>query len=140
MVKSNDELVIKMITNARGSCFCLMYVPMVYIRSVLTACLCLFTFASPNIPTTTHTLEATETIQTHLEITVDQVHWHEFGIDPLLNIQRHAHDIMDHDHNQAFISASGGSIHLTSDRDKWRLNLSLGEGHNTFNIERPPCV
>ena len=129
-----------MITNVRGSCFFLMYVPMVYIRALLTACLCLFTFASSNIPTTTPTPEVIEKIQGHLETTVDHVHWHEFEIDPLRNIHGHGHDMMDHDHSQAFISVSGGTTHLISDRNKWRLNLSLGEGHNTFNIERPPRV
>lgn len=61
------------------------------------------------MPWFAHAPTVFETIHDHLEMVEDHGHSHGFEEDLYWAMHVHSHDVVDHDHNQAFLAPSRGT-------------------------------
>ena len=91
-------------------------------------------------PSFTHAPMVFETIQDHLEMVEEHGHSHGFEEDLYWAVHGHSHDAADHDHNQAFLSASSASEPSPDFGETWVRVASTDGPSRQFRIDRPPRV
>ncbi|MEO1639718.1 MAG: hypothetical protein AAFU41_10790 [Pseudomonadota bacterium] len=89
-------------------------------------------------PSLTHAPIVFETIQDHLEMVEDHGYSHGLEEDLYWAMHSHSHDVADHDHSQAFLSAGQRSDPLAEFSEVLpRMGSSSGPSRH-FRIDRPP--
>ncbi|WP_171096736.1 MULTISPECIES: hypothetical protein [unclassified Ruegeria] len=116
-----------------------------HIQRVGLAALCLALVVWSVTPSFSHAPAIFETIQDHLEMVEDHLemvedhgHSHGFEEDLFWAMHGHSHDVVDHDHNQAFLTSGPGiapEFHLG---EAWRRLASANGPTRQFRIDRPP--
>lgn len=110
------------------------------VRSVTVALLCLSLAVWAALPSFTHAPSIVETIQDHLEMVEEHGHSHGLEDDLFWALHGHGHDVVDHDHNQAFLMSSMGTGAFTGPCETWRRPLSNHCPWTRFRIHKPPRV
>ena len=107
-------------------------------RFVLGILLCLSLAAWSMLPFSSHSPVVFETIHEHLEMVESHGHSHGFEEDLFWAMHGHSHDVMDHDHSQAFL-ASGDvpSTQTVVRRVRYSFAETSGPSRE-FRIDRPP--
>ncbi|WP_282048377.1 hypothetical protein [Sulfitobacter mediterraneus] len=107
-------------------------------RELFAAMTCLTLVIWSVSPSFTHAPIVFETIQDHLEMVEDHGHSHGFEEDFQWAMHGHSHDVADHDHNQAFLSAGQrGEPVATFSEALLSMGSSSGPSRH-FRIDRPP--
>lgn len=88
----------------------------------------------------THVPDVLDTLQDHAEMVASHGHSHGLAEDLAWALHGHSHDAMDHDHNQAFLTAAHDSDPLDLRTDTWRFHAALEMTLRVFRIDRPPRV
>lgn len=104
--------------------------------AVLSLALAIWSIA----PSFAHAPAIFETVQDHLEMIQDHGHSHGFEEDLYWAMHGHSHDVVDHDHSQAFLVGGNKADPYPDLATTWRISLSLNGPTRQFRIDRPPRV
>jgi len=107
-------------------------------QRLLAALTCIALAVWSVMPSFTHVPTVFETIQDHLEMVEDHGHSHGFEEDLYWAMHGHSHDVVDHDHNQAFLTPSRVSEPPSEFSDTWLRIASTDGPSRQFRIDRPP--
>ena len=92
------------------------------------------------LPSFSHTPSLIETVQNHAEMIEDHGHSHGLEEDLIWAIHGHSHDVVDHDHGQAFLFAEYAPVSSFTESDTWRMPPESKGPSRQFPIDRPPRV
>lgn len=107
-------------------------------QSVFACLLCVSFLIWSIVPSINHTPTVLETIQDYLEMVEDHGHSHGFEEDLYWAMHGHSHDVVDHDHNQAFPTTGYKSVFAPASEESWRIILTAHRPFRQFRIDRPP--
>ena len=106
--------------------------------NTLAALLCLSLVFWSLVPAVPHGAKIFKANQDHPEMITDHGHSHASEEDLNWALHGHSHDVIDHEHSQALLTASSGTGERLSYRDGWRTGLASHGANRIFRIERPP--
>ena len=111
-----------------------------YERHAFAAVLCLSLVVWSVMPSLTHAPTVFQTIQDHLAMIEDHNHSHGFEEDLYWAMHGHNHDVVDHDHSQAFLMPNPETGPSTTFSEPWLRIASTNGPTRQFRIDRPPRV
>lgn len=103
---------------------------------IAVLCLCLAIWSV--IPSVQHTPSLLETVQDHLAMIDDHGHSHGFEDDLLWAMHGHSHDVVDHDHNPAFLFPKPQFLSISDIGETWSGTPTSQRSSPHFRIDRPP--
>lgn len=109
-------------------------------QQVFVTVLCLSLAIWSAAPSFSHAPSIIETVQEHLDMIKDHGHSHGFEEDIFWAMHGHSHDVVDHDHSQAFLVVGDKAAPNPELTTTWRIRLSLNGPTRQFRIERPPRI
>ena len=107
-------------------------------QQALAVVICLSVAVWSILPMATHVPDVLDTLQDHAEMIATHGHSHGLAEDLAWALHGHSHDAMDHDHNQAFLTAAQDSVALDHGADLWRFHPAPDMAYRVFRIDRPP--
>lgn len=110
------------------------------LQQILTIILCLSLAVWSAAPSFAHAPVIIDTLQDHLDMIKDHGHSHGFDEDIFWAMHGHSHDVVDHDHSQAFLVGGNKADPNPDLTTTWRVRLSLDGPTRKFRIERPPRI
>ena len=107
-------------------------------RHALAALICLLLVVWSVMPSLSHAPTVFQTIQDHLDMVEDHGHSHGFEEDLYWAMHGHSHDVVDHDHSQAFLMPNPETRPSSAFSEPWLRIASTNGPTRQFRIERPP--
>ncbi|MCD1625339.1 MAG: hypothetical protein ACU0B7_12585 [Paracoccaceae bacterium] len=107
-------------------------------RQLLATAICLSLVVWSVLPTLTHVPTVLETLHEHAEMIAAHGHSHGLAEDLAWALHGHSHDAMDHDHNQAVLTAAHDNALMEHGTDRWRFHPAPDISSRVFRIDRPP--
>ena len=107
-------------------------------RQVLAAVICLSVAVWSVLPTTNHVPTVLETLDEHAQMIASHGHSHGLAEDLVWALHGHSHDVMDHDHSQAVLTAAHDDGAMEHGADKRRFHPAPDMPSHAFRIDRPP--
>lgn len=110
-------------------------------RAILTAILAVGVVLSANSRMVTHDSTAlAQIVAEHLAEIEDHGHAHEDIADLMHANNWHSHDVLDHDHNIAFVPPVPGTQVELATSETWILAFYTMPDRRDFGLDRPPRV
>jgi hypothetical protein len=110
----------------------------VFARHVLAAVICLSVAVWSVMPTANHVPTVLETLDEHAQMIASHGHSHGLAEDLVWALHGHSHDVMDHDHSQAVLTAATDDGAMEHGADKWWFHPAPDMPSHAFRIDRPP--
>ena len=109
------------------------------VRLMLTVILAVAMLLASNARIASHDLSELALIMAdHQNEIAEHGHAHDDVVNVMHAYHGHGHDVVDHDHNTAFLPDRKASGTVRPTRSNWRMANSALPGRSIFDLDRPP--